>query len=297
MAGFHDSRYKYLFKHKLMVERLMKSFVHEKFVRHLDFSTMERLDKSFVTEEFKEKESDIIWKLRYKNKPFYIFLLIEFQSTVDYSMPLRFFRYIAEFYQALQLNPKNDKYPAVFPLLLYNGEEIWDVPSSIQELIEPSISKQYIPHFEYSPIIINLIPENTLLKIHNAVSAIFLTENTGYNELETRIDFFISIIHDEVPELKRIFDIWFTSILENRTDMDHIVIRNRMSTLQEEKEMFTTTVQKYGRKFLEQGIEQGIERGEHKKALSDARNMKEYGIETDIICKVTGLSEEIVKEL
>ncbi|OQY30660.1 MAG: hypothetical protein B6241_15520 [Spirochaetaceae bacterium 4572_59] len=121
MAGFHDNRYKYLFKHKLLVERLMKSFVHEKFVKQLDFSSMERLDKSFVTNDFKEKESDIIWKLNYKEKPIYIFLLIEFQSTVDHTMPLRFLRYIAEFYQALQINSKNEKYPAVFPLLLYNG--------------------------------------------------------------------------------------------------------------------------------------------------------------------------------
>ena len=57
--------------------------------------------------------------------------------------------------------------------------------------------------------------------------------------------------------------------------------------------MFATSVEKYGTKVFEQGLEQG----EYKKAVSDAKNMKDYGIKTDIICKVTGLSEEDVKGL
>jgi len=71
MAGEHDTRYKFLFSHPIFVQRLMESFVRERFVRKLDFDSLSRIDKSFVTEDFKTRESDIIWKINYTDKPLY----------------------------------------------------------------------------------------------------------------------------------------------------------------------------------------------------------------------------------
>ena len=65
---------------------------------------------------------------------------------------------------------------------------------------------------------------------------------------------------DELPELRRIFANWFTSILENKTDMDNEKIKEKMDSLQEVKDMFSTSVEKYGKKLIEQGIEQARER-------------------------------------
>ena len=301
MAGFYDTRYKYLFKHPLMVERLMTSFVHESFVRHLDFSSMERLDKSFVTQDFQEKESDIIWKLRYQNKPFYIFLLMEFQSNLDYAMPLRFFRYIAEFYQALSINPRIERYPAVFPLLLYNGKAQWAVPSALQDLIEHSIHKRYIPHFEYYPVIINEIPEATLLKIHNAVSAIFFTEQNRVEELLHHIDRLVFLLSEELPELKAVFNNWFISFIENKTDMGDDIIREKTGSLRENKDMFAETIEEFREMILAQGVEKGLEKGleegAQKNRLDNAAKMKELNVPLDIIIKVTGLSADEINKL
>jgi predicted transposase/invertase (TIGR01784 family) len=101
VARKHDNPNKSLFYHHKLVQELLESFVHEDFIKELDFSTLQRLDKSFITEEFKEKESDLIYKINFKNTPIYIFLLIEFQSTVDKFMALRFLRYMSEFYEYL----------------------------------------------------------------------------------------------------------------------------------------------------------------------------------------------------
>lgn len=101
MANIHDIGYKELFSYPELVEELLLSFVKEDFVQHLDFSTLERLDKSFITPEFKEKESDLIYRINFREKAVYIFLLIEFQSSVDKFMALRILRYITEFYEYL----------------------------------------------------------------------------------------------------------------------------------------------------------------------------------------------------
>lgn len=84
----HDSRYKYLFSHPGFVDRLLSSFVNEPFVREIDFDRLERVNASFVSQEFQQRESDIIWKLPLKGSTVYLFLLLEFQSTVDRRMSL-----------------------------------------------------------------------------------------------------------------------------------------------------------------------------------------------------------------
>ena len=122
IADDHDRRYKYLFSHPGFVERLFTSFVDEPFVKQLDFSTLERVKASFVSEEFARREADVIWKVSFQGRPIYLFLLIEFQSSVDRWMALRFLRYLAEFYQSLVVEGQTAPLPAVFPLLLYSGD-------------------------------------------------------------------------------------------------------------------------------------------------------------------------------
>lgn len=179
MAAEHDSRYKFLFSHPGFVERLLTSFVDESFVAEIAFAHLERMNASFVSEEFQQRESDIIWKLPLKGSTVYLFLLLEFQSTVDRRMPLRFLRYIAAFYEAyLDEHSGIEKLPAVFPLLLYNGDDRWNVPDRIEEMIEPTIPDRFVPRLSYYPVIINAIPKGRLERIKNAVSAVFYVENS-----------------------------------------------------------------------------------------------------------------------
>lgn len=89
-SNSHDKRYRRFFSNPLIIEELMKYFVDEKFADELDFSRMELQNTSFVNEEHKRSEADMIWKVNFKGNDVYIYLLIEFQSTVDKYMALRF---------------------------------------------------------------------------------------------------------------------------------------------------------------------------------------------------------------
>jgi predicted transposase/invertase (TIGR01784 family) len=60
----------------------------------------------------------------------------------------------------------------------------------------------------------------------------------------------------------------------------------------EVEEEFMTVLDKIEERGIEKGIEQGIE----KKAIEDARLMKEYGDPIEKIMKITGLSETQLKE-
>jgi len=167
MRKIHDYGYKFLFSHPGFVQQLLESFVSMDWVKELNFREMERVNASFIRKSYKNKESDVIYKLFFNDKPIYLYLLIEFQSTVDPGMPFRFFSYIADFYEELgRKTRKMSKHPLIFPVLLYNGDEAWQVPDNIRELIEethPSL-QEYKPSLKYFPVIIRDFPLRTLVK-------------------------------------------------------------------------------------------------------------------------------------
>lgn len=133
-SNAHDKRYRRLFSNPLIIEELMKYFVDEKFTNELDFSQMELQNTSFINEEHKKSEADMIWKIKFKGNDVYVYLLIEFQSTVDKYMALRFGSYILEFYKWLIRQQELEKLPAVFPVLIYNGKRCWTAQDNIKDM-------------------------------------------------------------------------------------------------------------------------------------------------------------------
>ncbi|RMF43704.1 MAG: transposase, partial [Planctomycetota bacterium] len=98
----NDAGYRRLFSDKRMVADLIRGYVPQSWVADLDLDTLEMLSGSFVAEEYRRRESDVIWRVRFRDQWLYVYLLIEFQSTVDRFMALRMMVYVGLLYQRLQ---------------------------------------------------------------------------------------------------------------------------------------------------------------------------------------------------
>ena len=112
----HDKSYKKLFSHPKMVEDLLRGFVHEDWIEELEFSTLETVKDSFVSDNLKERHDDIIWRARWGSDWLYIYILLEFQSTIDQFMAVRLMVYIGLLYQYLikiEKLKKGDRLPPV----------------------------------------------------------------------------------------------------------------------------------------------------------------------------------------
>jgi predicted transposase/invertase (TIGR01784 family) len=293
MAFNHDKRYKRIFSNPYFLQKLLESFVNEDFISKLDFTTLKRLDKSFISKEFRRKESDLIFSVNFKNTPVYIFLLIEFQSTVDKLMPVRFLRYITELYETFHGKTKSGKLPAVFPVLLYSGDPKWTAKTEIWEIIEKTVPAKYIPVFSYYPVLENEISKESLLKIKNAVSAIFYIENSDPEKIQTELDKIIEIIKDEKPNVINEFSNWLNNYLgslSGRTGKDTISLK--IEDVMEVKSMFATRMKAYGKKLIEQGIEQGVEQEKRTIIL----NMDQQGLVPEKIAELTGLGIDEVRK-
>ena len=81
----HDHSYKVLFSHPQMVRDLLKGFVREGWLAQVDFDSLERANGSYITDDLRERSNDVVWRVRWGKRWVYIYLLIEFQSTVDRS--------------------------------------------------------------------------------------------------------------------------------------------------------------------------------------------------------------------
>ncbi len=101
MTHEHDSSYKYLFSAPEMVRDLIMGFVPDEWLHSLDYTTLERVDGSYITEDFRGRADDIVWRFRVGGEWTYLYLLIEFQSSVDKYMALRMMVYQGLLYQDL----------------------------------------------------------------------------------------------------------------------------------------------------------------------------------------------------
>ena len=95
----HDHSYKLLFSHPEMVADLLRGFVLEDWVKDLDFNTLERVSGGYVADDLREREDDIVWRVRFGGEWLYVYLLIEFQSSVDHFMAVRVLAYLGLLYQ------------------------------------------------------------------------------------------------------------------------------------------------------------------------------------------------------
>ena len=97
---------------------------------------IELYNSRFITNKYKEREFDIIYKVKDKN----VFFLIEHQSTIDYSIVYRMMEYSIEIMRLIIKGKENKskeyKYPLIIPIIIYTGEQEWDAKLSMKELIE-----------------------------------------------------------------------------------------------------------------------------------------------------------------
>jgi len=291
-AHKHDVGYKKIFSNPKIVEELVASFVNESWVKDIDYTTLERIDKSFITEEFIERESDVIYRAHFKDKEVYIYLLLEFQSTIDRFMSLRMLRYICELYEHLVKTKGIKSLPVVFPIMLYNGDARWTAPEKLSDLIDKSISSEYIPEFRYYKISENELSKETLVKIKNFVSALFFAENSSRENLVEDLTVIRDMLRKENPETIDLFKNWLKNIFGAQKEIIEYI-----DNMQEEKTMLATTVKKYEEKLLQQGMQQGMQQGISATRSDVVKRMLSKDFPIEQIAELTGATVEEIQNI
>jgi predicted transposase/invertase (TIGR01784 family) len=287
MSRHHDKWYTRIFSDPKIVEELLRSFVHEEFVKELDFSSLKKLNTKFIPVSEKSRHADVVYEIKSHGQSAYIYLFLEFQSTVDRFMALRMGRYIFEFYQEVQRLTKSDLLNPPFPILIYNGNSTWDAPERFRDLLHQSaIPPEYLPEFKYFKIAINEISRRDLVKIRNAVAAIFYIENSSAADMAKNWNDLITLLRaalkkDGIEIIRAIMDRIYQ--IHNLPANSKTI--QRIEDLTEVKSMLEANTKNWEKAVLEKGIGIGVEKNQ----IEMVERMAENGISNADIRKITGL--------
>ena len=274
----------------------------EEWVREVDFSTCETLDKSFVADNYKNTESDLIYRAQLKSgdEEIYIFILLEFQSTVDVWMPLRMLNYITNFYMDYLASTKTvNALPPVFPLMLYNGDQVWNAGTKMSDIIKDhEILGKFGIGFEYFKLAENEISKEKLLKIKNIVSTLFLAESHYNLELLERE---LLAVFDREADKQAVSLLinWFKQMAVHRRikPKDYEKMETLYKTHEEVKSMLVTALEKERKELIEKGRIEGVNKGVEKEKIKTALKMVQEGFSVEMISKITGLATDTIERL
>ena len=182
--NIHDKSYKDLFSNKEVFINMIEGFVKKIWGKHINKDNLVLVNKTYILSDYEELESDIVYKAKINDSEIIFYILLEFQSSVDYSMPIRLFLYMAEIYREILKNTekndvkkKNFRLPAIVPIVLYNGEYRWSAEKNFKDIIESKeLFGNNIIDFEYILLDINRYEKNELVNLGDITAAIFLLD-------------------------------------------------------------------------------------------------------------------------
>ena len=292
MKSIHDYGYKKLFFNKTIFRQLVETFIDQAWVKDLDFNDCRAVDKSFVSDHYKETECDILYQVKLKGKPAFVYLLIEFQSTVDWFMALRTLNYVTNFWMDYVHNHKNVKtLPEVFLIVLYNGDRKWTAPVDISNLMDPEPDfGDFGLKFRYFKIAENEFTVESLLKIRNIVSTLFLAESSFERETVGR-ELLAVFEREEDKQAVSLLLNWFQQMCEHgRIDPEEFKsLRKIYHTKTEVKTMLVTALERERKSFFEEGKIEG--------KIEVAKGMLARELEVELIADITGLSRTEIEKL
>ena len=282
----HDRSYRHIFSHACVVEDLLKGFIHEDWARQLDYTTLEKQNNSYVTEDLRDRIDDVVWRIKLLDgRWLYLYLLIEFQSSVDPWMAVRIMVYVGLLYQDLIKSSTlkggeklpDGKLPPVFPIVIYNGEGRWTAKRDIADLIETVSGPLagYQPRQKYWLLDEGRIPDEALPDIHNTMAEIIRLETSPEPEDMRRVIARLvqNLAGPEYASLRRALTVWMKRVLLKRLLPGEEV--PEINDLQEVETMLAERVEQWTSRWEQRGMQRGMQRGEA--AVLERLLLKRFG--------------------
>jgi len=301
LNNIHDKSYKDLLSTKDTFLSFINSFIQGEWVDKLEKDKLILIDKSYILSDYEELESDIVYKATIGKEDVIFYVLLELQSSVDHSMPIRLLMYMVELWRDIlrnsekkEIKRKDYRLPAIIPIVLYNGTNKWTCARYFKDIInESQLFGENILDFKYILVDINRYSKEYLYEFKNIAAAIFLLDQ-DINALEflQRLKDIVINFSKLTPEEKLLLKGW----IKNTTTSNEIVNMNELvenifnNNDNKEVEVMVSNASKIFIKLKSDAIKEGLNEG-RKEGINEGR------IEGRIEGKIQGKSELLIKQL
>ena len=257
----HDNAYKLLFSYTPVVADLVRGFLREEWAQRLDLSTLEAFSGRYISDGLRGRENDQVWRVRYGESQ-WIYLTLEFQSTVDLYMAVRVMVYSGLLYQKLVRQrdlPPSGRLPPLVPVVLYNGYRPWRSAEDVVDLVEAELDGLDRPSLRYRLLDELRLEESELPSGRNLAAALFRMERSrSLGEVAAVLSDLCEWLRGpEHASLREAFAIWLTrSFLPSRG-----VPVNEGKELREILKMLTQEEEEFGIDFSREWVRKGRREG------------------------------------
>jgi len=301
-TNHHDTGYKELFSHPEFVQQLIEGFAPGEIAGLMDFGTLKNHSGNYITPLFEEKFEDVVWSVEVTwqgiTQRVFLYILLEFQSSVDRTMPIRLMHYVACFYSELlkqKVVTPGQGLPPVLPIVLYNGAERWTAQQDIYDMVQPeppAFLRVYQPHLRYYLIDEGRYTAEELDQRQTPLSGVFSIENASASReaLQQAVDRIVVIIQAD-PHKERTDAIITRWLKRHLQWLGAGVNLERLNSLVEDRDMLAENLENWAKKERMEGRQEGRQEGEQRRAEQTARNLIQLGVLTDEqIAVATGLA-------
>ncbi|MCQ4088788.1 Rpn family recombination-promoting nuclease/putative transposase [Saccharibacillus sp. JS10] len=300
----HDKAYKVLLSNRPLFAELLHHFVPGDWVNQLSAENLIRVDKSYILSDYKEKEADLVYRAKLHGQEFYFYMVLEFQSRVDFQMPHRLLTYMTEIWRDIQHHTpasekrrKSYRLPAIIPIVLYNGTASWTTVSSFREMLQ---GQQYfgeeLLNFRYILIDVKRLDAKHLEDMQSLLGLIFLVEqNPGAVPFTNQLRKSSQMLKNLNPELFQLFKSWFKMMNPKETQQ----IGHILDEYQDPKgaDQMISNLTKALRDEYYEMRRQGRTEGETEARLDIARNLLQEGMSVEQTARLAGLDITEVQRL
>ena len=283
----HDKIFRTVLDKKTDVSKFLNKFLG----LNIKTEELEKYNSSYIDPKFKNKEADIVYRIKDKN----IFLLIEHQTKIDKKMPIRLLEYSAAIIESAIEDTKYKPKPRVIPIVLYTGKTKWKIEN---EAIE---KQQFFKEVKLIDGEFNLIDINDFSKKELLEDDIFITKMMLVEKCKDEIEMVQALekIENKIKEedkstFRRIVkEIWSLRIGTENANKILEKIEEGSGNMMAVMEMLLAENEKY----INIGRQEGRLEGGKQKIKEIVQKMLAENFTKEMIMKITGLKKEEIEEI
>ncbi|MCD6600444.1 Rpn family recombination-promoting nuclease/putative transposase [Klebsiella variicola] len=284
----HDAVFRQMLMHQAVAKDFLQLYLPAPFLAISELDSLQLVSGSFVEEDLRASYSDILYSLRTRHGPGYVYALIEHQSTPDKLMAFRLLRYALAAMQR-HLDAGHDTLPLVVPILFYHGKvSPWPWARNWQQLFaDPALAKALYSN-DFPLVDLTVMPDNQIARHRRMAMLELLQKHIRHRDLaELQVPLIALMTQGYLTEAQ-LNTLLRYMLQAGTTEHPGALIRTLAAQSPRHKELMMTIAE-----WLEEkGRKQGQQEGEQEATRSIAARMLARGLERQTVQELTGLSDE-----
>ncbi len=184
-----DSCGKVIFENNLLCYQFIRDYIELPILKDIRPEDVEDVSGQFVPMFEEERNADRVKRIHIRGEegapPFFLLSIIEHKTKVEYNVCMQIFRYMVYIWNAYEKEMekkhkgisrrKDFKYPAILPIVYYEGKEQWTAPLDFKSRVSNSDTLgKYVPEFKYHLVPIQKYSNDELLSREDEISLVML---------------------------------------------------------------------------------------------------------------------------